>query len=302
MGLSVYNIKKWYLMLTGKSVLHVNQDIGKCFSTKDIKGYYNNLTEKVTILPALLQSDELPLLTIESGEKVEFPVGIFQYGLGSYDLYLQTGEGRYKKKFLQCCQWALSHQETSGAWSNFFYIYPDHPYGAMCQGEGASLFLRGYRETGEPKYLAAARKAIDFMLKSVEDGGCLSITHDDYILLEYTHKAPVLNGWIFALWGLYDILLVCEDAHYANMYHSILETLIRYLPVFDNGYWSLYDTDGAITSPFYHHLHIAQMDALYQLTGQQAFSQYRLKWENDQKNKVRKTRAFVKKALQKILE
>ena len=41
-------------MVTGKSVLHVNQDIGKCFSTEEVKGYYNNLTEKVTMQPQLL--------------------------------------------------------------------------------------------------------------------------------------------------------------------------------------------------------------------------------------------------------
>ena len=40
MGLSVYNIKKWWLMLSGKSVLHVNQDMGKQFSVGKLEGYY----------------------------------------------------------------------------------------------------------------------------------------------------------------------------------------------------------------------------------------------------------------------
>ena len=43
MAINIYNIKKWYKMLTGKSVLHVNQDLGKYFEAKELKGYYNNM-------------------------------------------------------------------------------------------------------------------------------------------------------------------------------------------------------------------------------------------------------------------
>lgn len=32
----MYQIKRWYLMLTGKSVWHVNQDIGKCFAKGEV--------------------------------------------------------------------------------------------------------------------------------------------------------------------------------------------------------------------------------------------------------------------------
>lgn len=302
MGVSIYNIKKWWLMLTGKSILHVNQNIGQFFSTSNIKGYYNNLVDKVKMLPEILESDKLPLLTIENGKQIEFPVAIFQYGLGSYDLYLQTGEKKYKTKFLQCCQWALDHQETNGAWSNFFYIYPNYPYGAMCQGEGVSLLLRGYIENGENKYADAAKKAIDFMILPVTKGGTLLINNDDYILLEYPQKAPVLNGWIFAVWGLYDILLVSENMEYKNLYNRILDTLIRYLPAFDNGYWSLYNTEGSLASPFYHNLHIAQMQALFRMTNNEEFNKYGLKWEKYQSNKLNQTRAFIKKVFQKVFE
>ena len=302
MAISIYNIKKWYLMLTGKSILHVNQDIGKNFSITEIKGYYNNLTEKVTRAPELLTSDALPMTAIESGEQIEFPVAIFQYGLGAYDLYLQTGEEKYKIKFFQCCQWALNHQEASGAWLNFINIYPEHPYGAMCQGEGASLLLRAYHEINEKRYFESAERAINFMLTPVDQGGTLLIENSDYILLEFTHKAPVLNGWIFALFGLYDMLLSCKNEQYKRMYDDILKTLIRFMPKYDNGYWSLYNTEGAIASPFYHNLHIAQMQALGQMTTEDIFKEYQTRWEKDRKSRVKRIRAFAKKVMQKIFE
>lgn len=90
MALSVYNIKKWFLMLTGRSILHVNQDLGRYFSAAEVKGYYNNLTEKVTRLQPLLDTEDLPTSPDESGGHVLFPVAIFQYGLGAYDLYLAS--------------------------------------------------------------------------------------------------------------------------------------------------------------------------------------------------------------------
>ena len=72
MAINLYNIKKWYKMLTGNSLMHVNQSIGENFSKDCIKGYYNNLTEKVTKDETILYTDELPLNEIEDGRKVFF--------------------------------------------------------------------------------------------------------------------------------------------------------------------------------------------------------------------------------------
>lgn len=47
MSISIYKIKKWYNMLAGNSVHHVNQDEGKIYSKDRVAGYYNNLTEKI---------------------------------------------------------------------------------------------------------------------------------------------------------------------------------------------------------------------------------------------------------------
>ena len=302
MSISLFNLKKWYLMLTGRSVLHVNQDIGKSFEVSKIKGYYNNLTEKVTMEPELLMSGKLPEFKTESGGTVLFPVAIFQYGLGAYDLYLQTADNVYLEKFNQCVKWTVENQQESGAWSNFFFIYKDNPYGAMCQGEGASLLIRAYKETGEEKYLEAARKAVEFMLKDVKNGGTTSYDGGDVVLLEYTHLKPVMNGWIFALWGLYDLNVVSPKEENIILYKKTLNSLIKYLPSFDGKYWSMYDLSGKIASPFYHNLHIAQMQAMYRITGEKTFEHYAEKWEKDSKSKIKKMRAFVKKAMQKIAE
>ncbi|MGI6222582.1 MAG: D-glucuronyl C5-epimerase family protein [Prevotella sp.] len=304
MALNTYNIRKWYRMLTGKSVLHVHQDMGKAFATDKLRGYFNNLTEKVTFLPQLLNTDELPQYKMPSGKLVTFPVAIFQYGLGAYDLYLLTGDATYKNKFIQCCQWAVQHQEPSGAWNTFFFKYPHYPYGAMSQGEGASLLLRGYQETHNENWLAAAKRAIDFMLLPLSEGGCTQY-HDDggVVLCEYTHLPIVMNGWVFAWFGLHDYVLATHDnERYIKLLEQSEKSLEATLPSFSCRYWSLYDLSGKMASPFYHRLHIAQMQALYLVTNKTVYKTFAEKWERDLHNPLFKSIAFIRKAWQKIRE
>ena len=303
MAINRYNIKKWARMMLGKSIFHVNQDKGKHFSSTEIKGYYNNFKEKVLKQPELLNSNELPKVLEDNGLYVLFPVAIFQYGLGAYDLYLETNQSAYLEKFKQCCSWAYNSQLNNGAWDNFSMFYPEYPYGAMCQGEGASLLLRGYKCLGINDYLHAAQKAIDFMLLPIEKGGTTQYPGNDVIFLEFSHLPAVLNGWIFAWWGLYDLSLEKKgDRYYLDILQKSCETIINYLPRFTSRIWSIYDLKDTIASPFYHRLHIAQMQAMYELTNRIEFDVYAREWDKQLHNPVYKSIAFVRKAVQKIKE
>lgn len=303
MAVTLHQLKRWYLMLTGKSVWHVNQDIGKCFSKNEIRGYYNNMTEKVTKMPELLETDEMPKLTLEGAKFTYFPVAIFQYGLGCYDLYLQTQDDRYIRKFMQCVEWTMDHQDEKGRWNNFSHYCPETPYGSMAQGEAASLLVRAYVYTKDQKYLDAAEKGLAYMLLPLEDGGATKYDGEDAYLMEYTFKGMVLNGSIFSWWGLYDYVLATgEKGVYSLAMERSLKTLIKVLPQYKCSYWSMYSEDGLIASPFYHNLHVAQMQAMYQLTGEVVFDKYAKRWERQQKNPLCIGMAFVKKSIQKILE
>ena len=71
---------------------------------------------------------------------------------------------------------------------------------------------------------------------------------------------------------------------------------------FDCDYWSNYDLNNHITSPFYHHLHIAQMKALYLITEKEVFLRYEKKWTKEERKKSNKIRAIIHKSIQKIKE
>lgn len=299
MSVSLYKIKKWYKMLAGKSISHVNQGVGTCYSKTGVAGYYNDLTEKVTRDdPDIL----VPKYHVDTGEEIYFSIGIFQYGLAAYDLYLKSGEDRYKKKLLACAGWALDNQQADGSWVTFAYENPEHPYSAMAQGEGISMLLRAHVVTGDERYMAAACKAKDFMLKSITEGGTTRYQGDRVYLYECTHEPLILNGWIFSLWGLYDYSKYVADEWVKAVLAATLTSLKEKLPAFDLKYWSRYEDGKRICSPFYQKLHIAQLRVMYDLFGDEIYQKYADRWDGYQKSFWKPKRAFVKKALQKILE
>lgn len=287
-------------MLTGKSVFHVNQTLGKYFSNNELCGYFNSMIEKVTKQPEFLKEGILPSYKNSKGEDFVFPVAVIQYGLGCYDLYLETNDDVYLKKTFECADWILSIQRNDGGIPNFIDEHKDEPFGAMCQGEAASLLLRCYLKSNKKDYLIHAKTALDFMLVDKANGGTSIYSDNKIVLLEFTFSEPVLNGWIFAFFGIFDYLLIQKDDHYLNIYEKAFDTIVDALPSFDCGYWSMYDLSGRIASPFYHRLHIAQLEAIYLISNNDIVLKYLSKWKKCSKNPFKKIRAFMRKAFQKI--
>lgn len=299
MGISIYKIKKWCKMLTGKSILHVNQGVGTCYSKTRVEGYYNDLTEKVTMGdPNIL----VPKYQVDTGAEIYFSIGIFQYGLASYDLFLRTHDEVYKNKLIACANWAVENQQEDGGWDTFTYETPQHPYSSMAQGEGISMLIRAYIVTQDERYILAVYKAKDFMIKPIADGGTTNYQGDDVYLYECTHDPLILNGWIFSLWGLYDYSKYIEDLEVQKLLQRTLATLKKKLPEFDMKYWSKYEDGKRICSPFYHKLHIAQLSVMYDLFGDQIYKEYADKWETYQNSFWKPKAAFIKKAMQKAFE
>lgn len=301
MSLNFYNVKRWIKMITGKSIEHVNQGVGKIYSLSQVKGYYNDLTEKV-LRDKEYDKIKLPILITNKSEKVYFSISIFQYGLGAYDLYLLTKKDVFLNIFKMCLDWAVNNQNENGSWNSFSFLQPSAPYSAMAQGEGISLLLRGFQEFNNEEYLIKSKKAANFLIVPLEKGGTTMYTNNEIFFQEYTNKPTVLNGWIFTLFGLYDYLKVVNDNKIREIYHTSIQTLLNNLEKFDNGYWSNYNIKNMITSPFYHRLHIAQLYVMYEITGELKFKKYYEKWNEYKNKRCNKRKAFIVKAFQKIFQ
>lgn len=280
----------------------MRQMAGGYYEKDRIKGYYSDLRHKVTG-NTLLDIEGVPINVTNHGARVYFAITIFQYGLGAYDLYLETGDKQFLDKFYNCVSWTMKNQEVPGGWDAFGFKNKDAKYSSMAQGEGISLLARAFVETKEPKYMIAAKKSLDFMILSIEKGGTtLYNTNGGFTFEESTSSdyRTILNGAIFSIWGLWDYIVITKDKRYIEILHEATKHLATILPMFDCGYWSSYDLSGNITSPFYHDLHIEQLKVMFDLFEIDEFNKYADKWLGYQNSFFKRKKAFFIKVKQKL--
>jgi heparosan-N-sulfate-glucuronate 5-epimerase len=296
----------WLRMFTGRSYWHLPQGLGKHFNPNDLAGYFNDMTAK-TVWKGPTNRNGFPLVEI-NGKFILFPTTLLQKALGHWDLTFEdSNQANYhRSEFLKLAFWALEAQLPDGGWSLWPLLmmsFPSH-YSAMTQGEGISVLARAYTLTGDELFLQAAERAINPMLLDITQGGVGRKTSEGVVLEEYPrHELDgVLNGWVFAIFGLRDLLTVSENLRARALMDSSVYALTQFLHGYRMTYWSHYDLKGTIASPFYHQLHIAQLKAL-----ELAFPEYehdfkstRLLFERQARSRFKKTRAMASKLIQKL--
>jgi hypothetical protein len=103
---------------------------------------------------------------------------------------------------------------------------------------------------------------------------------EEYLVSPPTH---ILNGFIWAAWGVWDFFLATGDLAAKQLFSSAVETLRVNLSRYDLGFWSLYEQAGTalpmVASPFYHRLHIVQLRIMHRLTGESTFAEYADRWQ-----------------------
>lgn len=296
--------KRWIDMLAGRSVFHVEQGIGKYYDRNEVKGYYNDLTGKVNE-KTKLDKKGIPITTTITGVKAYFPIAIFQYALGLYDLYLENNEKDFLRKFLNIADWAVENIDEKGMWDCMGTLKDSKHYtqSSMCQSEGISVLIRAHKESKKTKYLITAQKAIDFMITDVEKGGTCSYKDNNVMFQEYVYEGKdisVLNGWIFSIFGLYDYNIYFNDEKISKLLDKSLKSLSNQLYKYDRKFWTNYDQVRTIASPAYHDLHIKQLKLLYELTDNSEYKNYAIKWEKYSNNKLFKIMAMLIKFIQKM--
>src|SRR5271165_574771 len=244
------------------------------------------------------------------------PIAIAQYGLGNYNLFRRTGDSSRRNKFLRVADWLVLHLEKNphglAVWNhNFDWEYRDTLrapwYSALAQGQGISLLVRAYKESGDRRYLDAAQQALASFVKPVTEGGVAftdeqgDIWFEEYVVSPPTH---ILNGFIWAAWGVYDYFLATQDHSAQELFSGAVNTLIRNLDRYDLGFWSLYEQSGTrlpmVASPFYHQLHIVQLRIMHHLTGEDKFARVADRWESYGRSRSKRTRALCYKSAFKL--
>lgn len=258
---------------------YVPQLMGRNFQPGEPGGYYNDFSQK-----ALQHRDDIGGLIATAN-----PVDIAQSCLGFHEIWLATTQRQHLERSIQLADWLVAHQKD-GRWEfRFSWFYGLRPpwISAMAQGEGISALLRVHRATGDERYVASARAALEPFRREIEQGGVrITLRKGEVFFEEYPCDPPshVLNGFVFALWGLYDYALYLKDPEAEELFQAGVLTLASWLPDYDLGYWSTYDLFPFrirfVAHPFYHQLHIVQLEALFLLTGRATFRETAQRWES----------------------
>lgn len=297
--------KKWSRYARGASYQHKPQGLGVNFKPGMLLGYFNDLTCKANFTGRT--NNGIPIVSTDTVDLFEFPIVIFQWGLGNWDLWLNSNkkdETAYNN-FIKASKWAMENQNSEGGWSCWHNLSRPtiNNFSAMAQGEGVSLLSRAYSVSGDNNALSAAKSALIFMLEPNSyqirrNWGQFSS------LEEYPGDSlpGVLNGWCFALAGVYDFSLIDDSYISSAILEELSRDIIEALPKYDNGFWSNYDLAGNIASPFYHNLHISQLRALALMFPicSRDFLKYANIFEDYSKNNFSRFRAVSRKIIQKI--
>ena len=311
-------IFKAYL-LPGKSQLtfwHETPQLNPAFSADTLGEYYMLFSQKADY-PGIHDAAGIPMLDYHGRIGPQYnPIAIAQWGLGNYNLFRGTQEPERKSRFLAAADWLCSHleQNSFGLWvwnHHFDWEYrttlKSPWYSGLAQGQGISLLVRAYQETGSQVYLDAAQRAFAAFQKSTGQGGVAftdergDLWFEEYIVSPPTH---ILNGFIWAAWGVYDFFLSTRDDEAHRLFEAAVRTLCANLDRYDIGFWSLYEQSGTqlpmVASGFYHQLHIVQLQAMHRLTGDEIFSRYAERWASYAQNRGQRTRALCYKCAFKL--
>jgi heparosan-N-sulfate-glucuronate 5-epimerase len=239
-----------------------------------VAGYFVDFSGKTSTLGAL------DLTSLQ-------PVALAQLALGWWERHLDGDKGA-ADQFDDITDLLARQAVPLGADLRWPYAIGVPKYGlgsgwcsAMAQGQVASVFVRRHVRTGDDLWADYVRRAIRPLVAESE---LVSQTPAGRILEAAPTDPPshILNGWIYALWGLWDAAVALEDADAGNAFVAGVRTLRAMLPSYDIGWWSRYRlyphflTD--LAKPFYHRIHVLQLDVTARATGHSDLAAMAERW------------------------
>ena len=222
------------------------------------------------------------------------PIRIAQFALHRFAVGRAAANSEALADFIAQAQWLRDNQADDAAIPGIYrFNFAWSKYGAgagwssaMAQGEAISVLLRAESlETGKGFGDAAMRAAQAFR-RPIERGGVVWHEGNDVFFEEIAneHAPHVLNGCIFALWGVWELWKQSGEPWLGDAAERCVDTLRRWLPRFDTGWWTLYSLlHSAARRPHlatlkYHQFHIAQMRVLGRMFDDDVFDDAAERW------------------------
>ncbi len=246
---------------------------------------------KDNIWNGIFDVNNVPMCGIGEKQYHYSPVNIAQYGFILHAIWLDSKDNTVLEQ-MKACLSRLDKLKTENEY-NCVWLYHEYeskykikaPWAsAMAQGECISFYLRMYQITQDESLLSTALKAYHFLGIDVSENGVKRIDNEGNLWYEEYPSTPpsyVLNGFIYTLFGLYDLFRITQREDVKMNIDRCLKTLKDNLDKFDAGYWSYYDLLKKELVRYYYqkNVHVPQLRVLAMLTGDPIFQNYATKWE-----------------------
>jgi len=161
----------------------------------------------------------------------------------------------------------------------------------LCVGAMTEHDVTAFRSLETPAFATFQHPIAKGGVAFTDESG--DLWFEEYIVSPPTH---ILNGFIWALWGVHDFALATKEAAAQELFGRGVRTLLHNLDRYDLGFWSLYEQSGMrlpmVTSAFYHRLHIVQLRVMHHLTGEELFARVADRWEGYTRSRVNRARAL----------
>lgn len=300
--------KRWVSQLEGRW----NGRFGY-FSHQDYKGYYQRYTAFGDYLEfgkirnyrtdgEIIMVEDGPR-AVHEGKMYNNPVTLAEYALTMHGKMVR-GQHDAEAPFRKATETLLTWQSPDGGFrypitlDHWGHILQPGWVSSMAQGHALSVFARMHTIDKNPKFIEAGERALALMLRDVSEGGTTTTLADFHPSLKRYRFFPeypsrpidyTLNGYIFALLGLYDWSQV-KDAPSreiaAKAFKDGAHTLERIIQYYDVGGYSAYDLSHLIlkdkdpgTSEGYMACHVWLLHALNSIYDSPKLKHYEKKWE-----------------------
>jgi hypothetical protein len=286
--------------------------IGNTSHDRELGTYYQDISAAIEHITngiyANLDKNGIPYYNLDAKPTYK-PVITIQYALMCYDLLkkgIETEENTLKIK--KCLKWLddkKEHFKDSYIWRNEYNEQYDIQKGwvsGMYQGQAISFYLRAYQLFNDITYLKTAEKIFNSFDISFEEGGFKRVDENGCLWFEeYPTDKPsyVLNGFIYAMFGIFDFYRVTKRDDAKLLWDSCTHTLEININKYDVWYWSIYDqlNEQLVSYYYQRNVHIPLMQIMHRLTHNDIYLNYANKWEKNLQNPFHR---FITKIMYRI--
>ena len=229
--------------------------------------------------------DGVPYVWTRQRQAIYHPLVIARYVLRMYSLSALTGDSTGYSAAERVAGALVTSGTPTGVWQpgrSVDAMSGDVP-SCIIQGSAISALVRVRQRNPGVVPDTVLERAVDALVGPATAGGTVTHSLGGPFLEEFESRSHVLNGCVYGLWALYDLVDGMRRSDVKLLADSVESCLARLAPRFTIGNgWSLYalDTYGyaPLASMAYHRSHIRMFTLLSQRTGQVAFADAVNEW------------------------